>query len=76
MRRVQIFKHVSNPETPSKYDRVLDTSGAFHQWGCACEDYETNAGNFSTAIVELDDGTVRNVPVEMIEFVAPPPVKE
>ncbi len=42
--------------------------GNFHQFGTDYEEFETGAGNFSTAIVERDDGTVINVPVENIQF--------
>ena len=74
MRAVRIFKHERNREKRTQVDRVFDCLGKFHAWGCDHEEYATNAGNFSTAIVELSSGEVRNVPVEMIEFVAPPPV--
>ena len=71
MRRVRIFKHERRKDGTALYDRVLDTEGTFHQWGCDFEEFETNAANFSTAIVELDNGTVRNVPAELIDFVTP-----
>ncbi len=32
--------------------------GRFHQWGSNFEEFENGAGNYSTAIVELPDGTV------------------
>ena len=57
------------------YDKVGDGTGKFHQWGINYEEFETVAGNFSTAIIERDDGTVENVPVEMIQFLKDP-VKE
>lgn len=43
--------------------------GLFHQWGCDYEVFETGPGNFSTAIVEMEDGTVKNVPCDMIQFI-------
>lgn len=32
--------------------------GQFHQWGSSYEEFESGAGNYSVAIVELPDGTV------------------
>ncbi len=46
--------------------------GVFMQYGCDYSEYETGPGNYSTAIVEMDDGTVRNVPIEGLVFDAPP----
>ena len=42
----------------------------FHGWGCDYEEFELGAGNFSTAIIELADGSVKNVPVEHIKFIS------
>ena len=40
----------------------------FHQFGVDYEEFETGPGNYSTAIIELPDGTVKNIPVENIAF--------
>lgn len=48
--------------------KVAVGHGVFHQFGCDYEVFEAAPGNYSTAIVEMSDGTVRNVPVEMIAF--------
>ena len=50
------------------FDKVLVGNGTFLQFGVDYEDLETGPGNFSTAIVEMPDGSVRNVPVEMVVF--------
>lgn len=42
--------------------------GYFHQWGCNYEEFETGAGNFSTAIVELPDGKVVMPVADDIQF--------
>lgn len=47
----------------------------FHQFGVAYEEFESGPGNFTTAIIELDDGTVISLPAEHIKFVIEP-VKE
>lgn len=41
----------------------------FHQWGNDFEEFENGVGTYSTAIIELEDGTVKNVPVEHIQFI-------
>lgn len=43
---------------------------AFHQFGVGYEEFESGAGNYSTAIVEWPNGDVENVPVEHIKFVS------
>ena len=53
----------------------------FHQWGTDYEELETGPGQYSTAIIELPDGEVENIPADMIEFVDSPdsmgaPVKD
>lgn len=42
--------------------------GKFHTWGVDYEEFEAGPGNFSTAIVEMPDGTVRNWRADMIRF--------
>lgn len=68
MRPVEVFKCVWNSKA-RKHILKSDFLGTFHQFGYDYEEFETGPGNFSTAIVEMEDGTVRNVPVEMIKFV-------
>jgi len=49
----------------SKNVKIETDRGHFQQYG-----YENEGdGSYSIAIVELDDGTVRSVAVEMIKFV-------
>lgn len=42
--------------------------GIFIQYGANYEEFETGPGNFTTAIIEMPDGTVKTVPVENIQF--------
>lgn len=32
--------------------------GEFHSWGCCYEEFEAGPGNYSTAIVEMQDGSI------------------
>ena len=49
--------------------RIAMGIATFLAWGVDYEELNDGVGTFSTALIELDDGTVKNVPVENIEFV-------
>lgn len=51
--------------------RILEPSGKigmFHQFGNDFEEFEEGPGNFTTAVVEMPDGFMQNIPVEFIRF--------
>lgn len=54
--------------------RVFDCEGTFHQWGMNYEEVEGmegyTAGNYTVAIVEMPDGTIKSVPAEEVEFIS------
>ncbi len=50
------------------YEKKLIGNGIFHQFGCNYEEFDSGAGNFSTAIVEMPDGNVINIDVGLIVF--------
>lgn len=78
-RKVKIFKFEPAKDENGKYltneqghhysNKIETGFGLFHQWGCDYEEFESGPGNYSTAIVEMEDGTVRNVPCDMIQFI-------
>ena len=73
LRKVIVSKYEADP-TPSssgrcKYILVPKGEASFHQFGVGYEEFETGAGNFSTAIVEWPDGTVENIPAMQVKFV-------
>lgn len=72
MRKVIVFEYVleviDGRQISVPKQKCLAT---FHQFGVWHEEFETGAGNYSTAIVEFADGTVDSVPVHMIQFVTP-----
>jgi hypothetical protein len=43
----------------------------FLGFGIEFEEFDNTVGQYSTAIIELKDGTVKNVPVEHIRFLEP-----
>jgi hypothetical protein len=45
--------------------------GVFHGWSVAYEEFETGAGNYTIAIVELPDGTVVEILPKNLKFVEP-----
>ena len=45
------------------------TKGIFHQWGSSFEEFDNGAANFTTAIVEFEDGTVEEVLPKNIKFI-------
>lgn len=64
----------------------VKTEVKFLGFGVGYEEFEVGAGNFSTAIIMLDDGTINSVPVDDVRFDAdvyqlivtdtPPPAEE
>ena len=64
---VKYYGH-ERKEGQSHFDRVLKGTAIFHQFGVDYEEFDSGPGNFSTAIIELPDGTVKNIYVELIEF--------
>ena len=51
-----------------KWVTVARGEAIFHRFGVDYEEFESGPGNFTTAIIELPDGRIRNVPVEEITF--------
>lgn len=68
MRDVKVYKY-EKLKDDIHYTKLFDYGGTFHQFGYDYEEFEAGPGNFSTAIIELPDGTIKNVPVEMVRFV-------
>jgi len=69
-RPVSVFKWF-RPED-AKYDepftKEFSGKGQFHQFGVDSEEVECGVSTFSTAVVEMPDGTVSNVSVDLIRF--------
>lgn len=67
-RKVAVYEFHREPGARGYTKRFVDY-GMFHQFGVNFEEFEHGAGNYSTAIVEMSDGSVKNVDVELIHFV-------
>lgn len=51
------------------WEKDFTNAGLFHQWGCSYEEFESGAGNFTVAIIELPDGTIEQVLPSNLKFV-------
>jgi hypothetical protein len=51
-----------------KTEKVIIGGGTFLEFGVSHEEFDTGAGNYSTALVLMKDGTVLNIEVELIKF--------
>ena len=68
MRKVQVYKYEKPVGSASVGTKTKAGIGNFHQFGVDYEEFDSGPGNYTTAIVEMPDGTVKNVPVENIKF--------
>lgn len=67
MRKVRVFEYRSEDQKGC-IKVPLPELATFHQFGCDFVEFENGVGTYTTAIVELSDGTVRNISVDMIQF--------
>jgi hypothetical protein len=68
MRNVIVYKWGKYIPEERRTEKIAVGTGKFHQFGCSYEEFESGAGNYSTAIIEREDGTVENVVPELIRF--------
>ena len=66
MRKVKTFKWEKNENRT--FSKVEDGEGDFIQYGTDYEEFETGPGNFTTAVIEMPDGTVKNLALDLIQF--------
>lgn len=70
-RKVTIYEYktmIQDLFKGSEYDNKTIGTGEFHQWGIGYKPCGTGVAIYSTAIIEMSDGSIRNVPVEYIVF--------
>lgn len=72
MRKVEIYEWQADHDNRGSNKRVKVCEGFFHQWGVDYAEFENNAGNFSTAIIETNNGTIENIPANLIRFIDKP----
>ena len=66
-RKVTVYEY-QRVKGQTHFDKVCVGNGIFHQFGFDYEEFETGPVNYSTAIVEMPDGTIKNIPVELVVF--------
>lgn len=66
-RKVNVYGYEKNRDAKG-YKKIFIGIGTFHQFGCDFEEFEHGIGNFSTAIVEMQDGKILNSPIDLISF--------
>ncbi len=77
MRKCEVFRNVRHeiPKTEEKqwtrseYRKESIGVGNFIMYGLDCDEAENGIASFTSAIVEMPDGTVENVCTNMIKFV-------
>lgn len=71
MRKVQVFKYEQRKceDNCFRSFRVEDFIGNFHQFGVAYEEFEGGPGNFTTMIIERDDGTICELIPHICQFI-------
>lgn len=69
-RPVIIFEYEKHPSGVYKNPliKLEKNVGLFHKFGNDYEEFENGPGNFSIAIIELLNGEIVSVPVELIQF--------
>ena len=69
MRNVEVYCWETETDQGRSYNKkVFSFNAKFHQFGVNYEEFEGGPGNYSTAIVELEDGLIQSVDVEMVRF--------
>ena len=69
-RPVSVFKWFRPEDAPynEPFTKEFVGSGKFQQYGLESEEVECGVSTYSTAIVEMPDGSVANVAVDLIRF--------
>ena len=68
MRKV-IYSQYQQVKPGEQWVLVEIGEALFHQFGVDYEEFQSGAGNFSTAIIELADGKVIQVRADHIRFI-------
>jgi len=71
MRRVQVFRHDWSKDN-KRPEKTPDGEGFFHQFGISFCELEHGPAHFTTAVVEMPDGTIKEVDTGLIRFLDRP----
>lgn len=56
-------------EDTGKWEENFTHEGVFHQWASAYEEFESGAGNYIVALIELENGEIIEVLPSNIKFI-------
>jgi hypothetical protein len=70
MRPVEYYRYEKQKDS-CVFLPVKEGEALFHCFGVDYEEFENGPGNYSTAIIELPDGSIKSIPVELIKFAEP-----
>lgn len=66
-RKVNVYEYCREEKNSPRVKKWIGP-GVFHQFGNDFEEFENGPGNFATAIVEMPDGSVKNISLDLIIF--------
>jgi hypothetical protein len=66
--RKVVYYEYKKAEKADHFEKVCAGNALFLDFGVDFEEFEYGVGTYSTAIIELPSGEVKNVPVELIVF--------
>jgi hypothetical protein len=52
------------------WEKEFTTIGVFHQWASAYESFESGAGNYTVALIELPNGEMKEVLPSNVKFIS------
>lgn len=70
MRKVEYYEY-EKEDGKNIYALVRKGEAVFLEFGVSYDEFDSGVGQYSTAIIELPSGEVKNIPVEQIKFVSP-----
>lgn len=65
-RKVAVYKWYR--EKGNYFSKFPDGNGIFLQFGIDYQELDNGVGTFSTVIIERPDGSIENLPVELVAF--------
>ena len=68
-RNVKLFAWLPPKDPGPAYTKEQIGFGLFHQFGMGIIEPEDGIASYSTAIVEMKDGTIKNIDVELVQFI-------
>lgn len=69
MNTVIEFWQYEKEEGTGTFVKGATQCGKFHQFGCNFEEFEDGPGNYTTCIIEKDDGQLVNIPVDQCRLI-------